>query len=63
VGGLGVRDWVAQPLFASVGIAEQVAAGMSLSYYAVTATAGLVGGILYFGQGLRGLVQTEPPET
>ncbi len=55
VGGLGARDWVAQPLFASVGIAPQVAAGMTLSVYAVTAAAGLVGGVLYLGQGIGGI--------
>ncbi len=60
VGGLGARDWVAQPLFASVGIAPQVAAGMTISVYAVTAAAGLVGGFLYLGQGLWGIIA--PPE-
>ncbi|MBN1261531.1 MAG: flippase-like domain-containing protein [Anaerolineae bacterium] len=57
VGGLGVRDWVAQPLFGSVGIAAVPAAAMSLSAYAVTAGAGLVGGLLYLITGVRGLLE------
>jgi hypothetical protein len=59
VGGLGVRDWVAQPLFASVGVASERAAGMTLSAYAVTAAAGLVGGALYLGEALRGMARGE----
>lgn len=55
VGGLGIRDWVAQPLFASVGIGQDLAAAMTLCIYAVTAAAGLVGGVLYMQQALRGL--------
>lgn len=59
VGGLGVRDWVAQPLFASVGIAAEQAAGMTLLVYVVTAAAGMVGGILYLGSALRNLAQQQ----
>lgn len=55
VGGLGARDWVAQPLFASVGIADEVAAGMTLSLYVVTAAVGLIGGLVYLMRGMRGL--------
>ncbi|MBN1875736.1 MAG: flippase-like domain-containing protein [Anaerolineae bacterium] len=57
VGGLGARDWVAQPLFGSAGIASEVSAGMTLAVYAVTAVAGLIGGALYLGQGIWGLFQ------
>ncbi|MFP4343834.1 MAG: lysylphosphatidylglycerol synthase transmembrane domain-containing protein [Anaerolineales bacterium] len=55
VGGLGVRDWVAQPLFASVNIAARQAAGMTLAAYAVTAVVGLIGGVLYLGAVVRDL--------
>ncbi len=57
VGGLGVRDWVAQPLFAAVGIASQQAAAMSLTTYAVGAAVGLIGGALYLWAGVRGLLE------
>ena len=63
VGGLGVRDWVAQPLFNSVGIGAEQAAGMTLCVYAVTAAAGLVGGVLYLGVGLRGLLAKKAQDT
>ena len=59
VGGLGARDWVAQPLFASVGIADELAAGMTLSLYVVTAAVGLIGGIVYLVRGMRGLTDRD----
>jgi hypothetical protein len=55
VGGLGARDWVAQPLMASVAVAETQAAAWTLGVWAVTAAAGLVGGVLYVGQAISGL--------
>ncbi len=55
VGGLGLRDLVAQPLFASAGASAGAVAAMTLSVYAVTALAGLVGGLVYLGQGVGGL--------
>jgi hypothetical protein len=57
VGGLGVRDWVAKALFDAVGVLEQQSVAMSLSVYAVTALAGLVGGALYLAQAVRGFLQ------
>ena len=60
VGGLGARDWVGQPLFNSVGVLSAQAAGMTLSVYAVTAAAGLVGGLIYLWQGFSGLVRPRP---
>jgi hypothetical protein len=56
VGGLGIRDWVAQPLFASVNIAAQEVAGMTLGAYGVTALVGLIGGGLYLETVVRDLV-------
>jgi len=55
VGGLGARDWVAQPLFGSVGVPDAVAAGMTLSVYAVTLAVGLIGLAIYLIEGLSGL--------
>ena len=55
VGGLGARDWVAQPMFRAVHVAESLTAGMTLSVWLVTAAAGLIGGILYLAEVLTGL--------
>ncbi len=59
VGGLGARDWVAQPLFGSVGVPDAVAAGMTLSVYAVTLAVGLIGLAIYLVEGLTGLWKRE----
>jgi uncharacterized membrane protein YbhN (UPF0104 family) len=59
VGGLGARDWVAQPLFGSVGVPDAVAAGMTLSVYAVTLSVGLIGLAIYLVEGLSGLWRRE----
>ncbi len=56
VGGLGARDWVAQPLFASVGASAALTAGMSLLVWLATTAAGLVGGLVYLWDGVRGLL-------
>lgn len=47
VGGVGIRDWTVVALFGPAGVDSNTAASMSLSMYAVSATAGLVGGGLY----------------
>ncbi len=60
ISGLGVRDWVAVALFSSVGVDANTAAAMSLSIYLVSAAAGLVGGVVYGIEGLRGLRGREP---
>ncbi len=60
ISGLGVRDWVTVALFGSVGVDANTAAAMSLSLYLVSAAAGLVGGMLYGIEGLRGLREREP---
>ncbi len=59
VGGLGARDWVAQPLFGSVGVPDAVAAGMTLLVYAVTLAVGLIGLTIYLVEGLAGLWKRE----
>jgi len=55
VGGVGIRDWTVVALFGPAGVDNNTAAAMSLSIYAVSATAGLVGGLLYGIEGLRGM--------
>jgi len=57
VGGLGARDWVGQPLFGSVGVPNAVAAGMTLSVYAVTLAVGLIGFVIYLVEGMTGLLK------
>jgi uncharacterized membrane protein YbhN (UPF0104 family) len=57
VGGLGARDWVGQPLFGSVGVPNAVAAGMTLSVYAVTLAVGLIGFVIYLVEGVAGLLK------
>jgi uncharacterized membrane protein YbhN (UPF0104 family) len=59
VGGLGARDWVAQPLLGSVGVPNTVAAGMTLSMYAVTLAVGLIGLAIYLVEGFTGLWRRE----
>jgi uncharacterized membrane protein YbhN (UPF0104 family) len=59
IGGIGVRDWVVVALFDPVGVSSNTAASMSLSLYAVSAAAGLVGGLMYGIQGLREMRQRE----
>jgi uncharacterized membrane protein YbhN (UPF0104 family) len=63
VGGLGARDWVAQPLMASVGVTEAVTAAWTLGVWAVAAAAGLVGGFLYIGQVIVELVDRRQTDT
>lgn len=57
VGGLGVRDWVAQPLFASVGAANTLVTGMTLLISLINTAAGLIGGVIYFWDGIQGLLK------
>ena len=59
VGGLGARDWVAQPLFGSVGVPDAVVAAMTLSVYAVTLAVGLIGLAIYLVEGFTGLWRRE----
>lgn len=57
VGGLGARDWVAQMLLGPTVVPEATVAAWTLSVWAVTAAAGLVGGLLYLWQGIAGLTR------
>ena len=59
VGGLGARDWVGQMLLVPTGLAEPTIAAWTLSVWAVTAGAGLVGGVIYLWQGVSGLMRRE----
>jgi uncharacterized protein (TIRG00374 family) len=63
IGGLGARDWVAQPLMKSVAVAGPSAAAWSMSVWAVTGAAGLIGGLLYIGQAIWGLMKSSPGDT
>ncbi len=57
VGGLGARDWVAQALLAPTAVPEPTTAAWTLSVWAVTAAAGLIGGAIYLWQGAAGVVK------
>ncbi len=52
-GGLGVRELTYVTLLASAGVPQASALALSLTVYAITFAAGLVGGVLYLGQGLQ----------
>ncbi len=58
VGGLGARDWLAQMLLAPSAVAPSMTAAWTLAVWAVTASVGFVGGVIYFGQGVRGFLQS-----
>jgi len=55
IGGWGVREAVSTAVFAPVGAGENVAAALGMGLGGVTLAAGLVGGVLYGIEGLRGL--------
>jgi uncharacterized membrane protein YbhN (UPF0104 family) len=55
IGGWGVREAVSTAVFASVGAGANVAAALGMVLGGVTLAAGLVGGVLYGVEGLRGL--------
>ena len=55
IGGLGLREGVAVLLFTQVGIDEAVAVAYSLSVWATTRVAGLMGGVLLLGRSITGL--------
>ena len=57
VSGLGVREWGYMTLFAQVGVASATALSMSLVLYLITILSGLIGGVLYAWQGMRGAVK------
>nr|HID13025.1 flippase-like domain-containing protein [Anaerolineae bacterium] len=55
IGGWGVRETVSTAVFAPTGAGANVAAALGVSLGGVTLAAGLVGGVLYGVEGLRGL--------
>lgn len=60
--GLGMREGAYIYLFTQVGVAEEVALGMSLLVYAIgNLSLGLIGGVIYLWRGARGL-QKPPSE-
>jgi uncharacterized protein (TIRG00374 family) len=54
INGLGVREGAYVLLFASAGVGSLTAVSMSLAFWAITVTTGLIGGVLYAMQGARG---------
>ena len=61
IGGVGIRDWTVVALFSPAGVSGNTAASMSLSMYAVSAVAGLVGGAMYAMEGLRTIRRRDGP--
>jgi uncharacterized membrane protein YbhN (UPF0104 family) len=55
IGGWGIREAVSTAIFVPVGIDENVAAAIGVALGGVNLATGLVGGILYGLEGLRGL--------
>lgn len=55
IGGWGVRETVSTAIFAPAGIGESVAAALGLILNGITLATGLIGGVVYAIEGLRGL--------
>ena len=55
--GLGVRENVYDFLFSRAGVSGADAVGMSLAFYFLRVSAGLIGGLLYAVRGARGLTR------
>jgi len=55
IGGWGVREAVSTAIFTPAGAGENVAAALGMALGGVTLAAGLVGGVIYGIEGLRGL--------
>jgi uncharacterized membrane protein YbhN (UPF0104 family) len=62
-GGLGVREGVAVLLFTQVGVDQALAVAFSLAVYAIARITGLLGGLLYALQSIRGLRRPVGDET
>jgi len=56
ISGLGVRETTFVLLFGQAGVERPQAFALSLAFYGVTVATGLVGGVLYAVEGMRGLV-------
>ncbi len=61
VGGLGARDWVGQMLLGPTEIPQPMTAAWTLTVWAVSAAAGLIGGVLCLWQGASGMVRRSAP--
>ncbi len=55
ISGLGVREGIFVTLFAQVGIADSKAVAFSLAWYSLDFAMALIGGVIYFAAGVRGL--------
>ncbi len=55
--GLGVREGAYIYLFAQAGVSAPLALAMSLLFYALNVATGLIGGVLYAFEGVRGYVE------
>jgi uncharacterized protein (TIRG00374 family) len=55
ISGLGVRETTFVLLFGQAGVGQPQALALSLAFYGVTVATGLVGGVLYVLEGMRGL--------
>ncbi len=60
ISGFGVREGAFVYLFTQAGVAGPRALGMGLGFYAVDLITGLLGGLLYLVQGLRGYQSMRP---
>ena len=60
--GLGVREGVYQFLFVPIGVPNTSAVAMSLAFYFVRFTAGIVGGVMYGIRSLYGMTETPSTE-
>ena len=59
IGGIGVREQTYVLLFSALGVSGTVAAAMSLANYVLTnLVVGLLGGIVYALEGMRGLIKS-----
>ena len=56
--GLGIREGGYVYLFGQAGVAAHAALSLSLSFYAVCVATGLIGGVIYAAQNLRGLTHS-----
>jgi len=55
ISGLGVRETTFVLLFGQAGVDQPQALALSLAFYGVTVATGLVGGVVYILEGMRGL--------
>jgi uncharacterized membrane protein YbhN (UPF0104 family) len=61
IGGLGVREYFYNALWPQAGVGPAAAVAMSLLNYAISAATGVIGGAIYAGENLRGMIR--PPRS